>query len=390
MKLFQKVYLYITLALLIIVNWSMGIFFLPALPTIGHYLHAPRSSIQLSYPFYILGSALSCLVLGPLTDAFGAKKLLIIQFFIFLASLGICFYARTITIFLAGVFLIGCSCNTTLLFKYLKTNIPNHPVKVYSALCTIAVISSPIILTISGHIAHVSYWQNIFALWFILVLICLGLTLFLSEQKAVVHLPFSFSNYMKNFFFFMRNIYFHKSLLAIAALGGASSIFYTLAPHIFMVDFKLNPKIFGYLMFIPTIGLLIGNTLAFKLNDQFSEEKSILIGKVIATFGMASFVIIFYFFPNPIVFMALIAIFMAGSPIINNNINMQVQTINHTLAGSALAFLGVGLNAIRSVSGMMVSRLDGEIMGITMLTVLCVGFILHSYLGRRSLASKST
>lgn len=390
MKFFQKHYLYTTLALLIIANWSMGIFFLPALPTIGHYLHASRSTIQLSYPLYILGAALSSLVLGPLTDTFGAKKLMVIQLLIFLASLGICFYARTIAIFLTGAFLIGCACYTMMLFKYLKTNIPSHAVKVYSILCTIAVISSPVLLAISGHIAHISQWQNIFALWFILVLICLGLTLLLPEQKAVIHLPFSFANYIKSFFFFMKNIHFHKSLLAIAALGGATSIFYTLAPHICIIDFSLNPKTFGYLMFIPTIGMLVGNALAFKLNDQFSKEKSILIGKVIATFGMASFVIIFYFFPNPIVFMALIAIFMVGTPLINNNINIQVQTINHTLAGSALAFLGVGLNAIKSISGMMVSRLDGELMGITMLAVLCVGFLLHSYLGRRSLASKST
>lgn len=150
-----------------------------------------------------------------------------------------------------------------------------------------------------------------------------------------------------------------------------------------MTDFHLTSSIFGLLLFILTIGTLIGSTLTYYWTEKLSINGNILAGKCIAIFGMVLFVIIFYFFPSPIVFMINIAFFMISVPLISTTVTMQVMSINQTLAGSALAFLSVGFNALNTASGAFVSRQDGEVMGVIMLVVLVIGFAIHSLLSRK-------
>lgn len=63
--------------------------YLPALPTIGAEFAAASDRVQLTMGVYLLGGAVGQIVIGPLSDRFGRRPMLIRNFLVFaLASLG--------------------------------------------------------------------------------------------------------------------------------------------------------------------------------------------------------------------------------------------------------------------------------------------------------------
>lgn len=79
--------------------------YLPALPAIGRSLGASADQVQLTLSVYMLGFALSQLAVGPLSDRYGRKPVMLGGLAIFaLASVG-CMLAGSIEVLLLGRFL---------------------------------------------------------------------------------------------------------------------------------------------------------------------------------------------------------------------------------------------------------------------------------------------
>ncbi len=75
--------------------------FLPSLPGMAVYFDADYHVVQLSVALYLLVNALMQIVVGPLSDRFGRRPVLIYGFALYiLATLG-CILAPNVTIFLA-------------------------------------------------------------------------------------------------------------------------------------------------------------------------------------------------------------------------------------------------------------------------------------------------
>src|SRR5690349_9664569 len=68
--------------------------YLPSLPEMGNVFHRNQHDMQLTLGVYLVGLSIGQLILGPITDRFGRKKLLVIGMLVyFIASLS-CIYAH--------------------------------------------------------------------------------------------------------------------------------------------------------------------------------------------------------------------------------------------------------------------------------------------------------
>ncbi|MCK4712993.1 MAG: MFS transporter, partial [Marinosulfonomonas sp.] len=75
--------------------------FLPSLPAMAEYFHTDYRLMQLSVALYLGVSALLQVIIGPLSDRYGRRPVILWGSALFLlATLG-CIYAPTVTIFLA-------------------------------------------------------------------------------------------------------------------------------------------------------------------------------------------------------------------------------------------------------------------------------------------------
>jgi len=75
---------------------------LPGVPATAHALDAPVSSVQWTFSAFMIGIAISQAVYGPLSDAYGRKRVILFGLGVFVVASLICASAPTIEVFGAG------------------------------------------------------------------------------------------------------------------------------------------------------------------------------------------------------------------------------------------------------------------------------------------------
>ena len=81
-------YLLLNMAALAAIGPFVTDFYLPALPDIQSYFSTTTSRIQLSITFCLVGLAFGQLIMGPLSDRYGRKKILLISLTLLKYSFG--------------------------------------------------------------------------------------------------------------------------------------------------------------------------------------------------------------------------------------------------------------------------------------------------------------
>lgn len=81
--------------------------YLPSFLQISEDLQAPASLVQLSLTTCLIGLAIGQLVVGPISDAKGRKRPLLISITLFAAASLLCAFAPNIGVLIAGRFLQG-------------------------------------------------------------------------------------------------------------------------------------------------------------------------------------------------------------------------------------------------------------------------------------------
>lgn len=383
MNLTKRVYVCLALSFITIANYSLGLFFLSALPDISSYFHASKYTLQLSYPLVLLGSSTAYLYIGILSDSFGSKKILLIQLGQLFVSCLVCYLSNNVFIFLLGIFMQGMSSYYALIVRYCKIQLDFDVVQLLSILGFIGTVFTPLSVILSSYLLHYS-WRYIFLLWMIISAFCLALICFLPTKSGVTYQRISFTRYVKDFKFFFTNIRFISYLILMGGIGSCKSIFYTLSPYVFIKDFGLTAKIYATYLFIPTAGCLIGNVLTPIVKKRYGQNRCIFLSECVALGSIIFFVVIFYYLPYPQIFMILIAVFMISYQMLLPNIYVKVMGINISLAGSSLSFLSVGLNLINGGVGLNSAKQDGEQMGLLMLAVLLLSLCSYHYLNKKA------
>ena len=361
---------------MIIVSFSSSVFYLSVVPTVTHLFHASRFDSQLAYPCCMLGATIAFLVIDPLCDTYGEKKVIIIQLISLLVGSLLCLFAIGMLSFLSGVVFIGMSNYYTAFVKLLKSLELDNALSMLSRFTIVAFLFIPVNVAIAGHLVIIE-WHWVFLYWTILTLICIALACYVLPTQKELCCQFELIKYIDNMKFFFKNYNFNTSLILFSGLMAVQSIFYTLSPHIIITDFNLSPSTYGYLLFIPTLGIVVGNSCVIYFNRYFTSRQLILAGELVSLSGILMLLIVTFFNPSAYFLMICFAIFRVGYPLVTNNLTINVMNINVSLSGTALAFLYAQLNIINTASGSLVAGQDAERMGLIMLAVLLSTMIIH-------------
>lgn len=382
----KKIFVIFSLTIFVIANYSIGLFYLPALPMIGSHFHVSRQYAQMSYPIVLIGSSLAYTYLGALSDHYGAKKMLYVQFTVYFLSSLMGYLSKSMLIFLLSLLMQGLSSYYLLIIKYCKTQLDFDVVAVLSYLSIIGTLFVPINAFLSGVIADFN-WRYIFILWSIIPLVSLVLVYFLPTKSDTQLVKLDLDDYIANIKSFIKDRFFNQSLVAMVTMGSVYVVFYSLSPHIFVYDFGLTAKQYGMYLFIPTLGSLIGFAITTPLKRRYGLDGCILIGECLAFISIILFIVIFHFFTIPFVFMLLIALFMISYPLIITIVDVQIVSIYASIAGSALSLLFIGYNGFQGMIGVLAARSNGEHIGVIMLAILILGFSLYHFIKMKSKVS---
>lgn len=272
--------------------------YLPALPSLADFFKTTPSLVQMSLTMSMLGLALGQLFVGPLSDKYGRKRLLLLSLVAFVVSTVLCVFSPNILLFDAFRLLQGMAasggiviaramatdkCRGKVLTKFLA---------VVSAINGVAPVTAPVL---GGIILSFVDWRGTFA-----VLLVYGFALLFGSARVSETLPESRRSHAPLIFTFkaygnvLKNPSYRLYLLLYAVSAWVLFAYISASPFILQQGYGLSPMAFSFCFAVNAIAIGLGCAVAGK----GSERKMILVGGIsLCAFGFLTALVLHFHAP---------------------------------------------------------------------------------------------
>jgi MFS family permease len=254
--------------------------FLPALPGITKSFQVTNATAQLSIAFWFLGASAFQVLLGPLSDHYGRKKMLLGGGMLFVCVTLLCSFTQHITWFFMGRFFQGCVVSTILLAGYATIHDlmeREQAVKTISWMGSITILAPALGPLLDSLILQWMNWRELFiALTGFTVFSLYLLTVFM-PQDPVNHERLNLKKIFVDYRSILTNFQFWTYTLFFCFLLASLVAWNTLSPFYLMGYLKLSLIQFGYIQLYVYGSFIIGINLRHLLK-KYPIEKIIKVG----------------------------------------------------------------------------------------------------------------
>lgn len=319
--------------------------YIPVVPQMVDIFETTQPLIQLTLSIFLFVTGIGQLLIGPLSDQFGRKRVFYVSsVFYALGSLG-CAFADTIFIFLITRVISSfgaCGMLVTAFALVRDTFSGQHGAKIFSFLHGSVGISPVFAPIIGGYLALFFGWRSIF-----LFLAVIGFfALYVSSTFVYETLPSDKRIKMDNLVLSRyMEIFTHRQFITHALIGGfAESVFFcffSTSPFIIIELLNVSVQNFGYYFAIFGCVITLGGFGAGKVIEKFGINTTMIIGLSLMLLGGLSMVLWAYFgsltlfgFLFPMILACTGGMFLLGSAAAN-----ALEPFGH-IAGTAAAAFG--------------------------------------------------
>ena len=356
--------------------------FLPSLPRMTSYFDTEYSVMQLSVSLYLAATAVLQLIIGPLSDRFGRRPIVLICFAIFiLASFG-CIFAPNIETFLAFRMLQGAVAVGLVLSRAIvRDMVPQSEAASMIGYVTMGMALVPMIAPmIGGALDQLFNWQATFVF---LVLSGIGvLTLcYFDQGETASGEGKSFAAQVREYPELLSSRRFWGYVFSAAFASGAFFAFLGGAPLVASEVYGLSAFWAGFGFGAPAIGYAIGNYLSGRFSTAVGINKMIQTGALITSSGMVlALAISLSGYGSALSFFGLCTCVGLGNGLVMPNASAGMLSVRPHLAGTAS---GLG-SSILIGGGAALSAFAGVALGwgttdapllIIMAISACLGYV---------------
>ena len=312
--------------------------FLPSLPNIASELNSSTSILGLSVGIYLASSAVLQLIIGPFSDQFGRRPLILWSLIIFcISTLATVFVTNTAQFLILRIFqAISASC--MVLARAIVRDTTESIEKAGSkiAYVTMGMALVPMVGPAIGGLLDYQYgWEASFWLLFILGLVILIISFFDVGETLSDHNQ-SFLEQISTYPSLLRSKRFWGYCLSSAFVSGAFFSYLGGAPFVGNEVFGLEPKDLGFWFGAPAIGYVLGNFLSGRFSTKIGLDKMIFLGVTTALFGVSvSLTISLLDHGSVLSFFGLMTLVGLGNGMSIPNATAAMMSINPKLAGTA-------------------------------------------------------
>jgi len=328
----------LTLILLASISALTMNIFLPSLPNIASELNSSTSILGLSVGIYLASSAVLQLIIGPFSDQFGRRPLILWSLIIFcISTLATVFVTNTAQFLILRIFqAISASC--MVLARAIVRDTTESIEKAGSkiAYVTMGMALVPMVGPAIGGLLDYQYgWEASFWLLFILGLVILIISFFDVGETLSDHNQ-SFLEQISTYPSLLRSKRFWGYCLSSAFVSGAFFSYLGGAPFVGNEVFGLEPKDLGFWFGAPAIGYVLGNFLSGRFSTKIGLDKMIFLGVTTALFGVSiSMTISLLDHGSVLSFFGLMTLVCLGNVMSITNATAAMMSINPRLAGTA-------------------------------------------------------
>ncbi len=311
------------LTMLLVICGPLGLsIHVSSLPSIAQYMDAGVQNTQLSVTVFLLGSAISMLVYGPISDIYGRKPIIVFGLLIAAISSFLSAMSNNITVFIFLRLLQGVGSGVCIgMGRVIATDILDGKrlaaLGIYfSAILSLSTILSPVI----GSYMQTYYgWQsNFILLGGIIVIVLFLLILFMEEtntHKESVKFDLTFIHV---YFELLKNKEFIGCILLTGIASSASIVYITLSSFIFQNELNFSIVEFGWISTVIGISTLISRLALATLIRRLTLINALFLGVVlIIVSGIMLLLFLSFYHINQYIILSCSLLALSGSVFIS-------------------------------------------------------------------------
>ena len=332
----------------------------PALPALIQRLASDTGTVQLTLSLYLLSLATAQLLLGPLSDRFGRRPVVLAGLALNVAASVAAIAASSIGALIGAriVQAVGASTGIVIGRAIIRDLYERDRAAAMIGLVTTAMVIAPMISPLIGGILDTAFgWEAIFL--FIAALstaVLLWAVFVLPETRPAngAHAP---GMLIQEWRALIGNAKFHGYVLC-GALGSAP--FFTFlggGPHVVVTLMGRTSAEYGLWFVVTSLGYMTGNFTASRLSQRFGVDAMILAGIVFELIGASLTTVLVATMPEAgpaIIFLPQLLISYGNGLLLPNAIAGAIS-VRPQAAGSASGMTGFAQMAVGAASTQVVS-----------------------------------
>ncbi|MEC1627105.1 Bcr/CflA family efflux MFS transporter [Bacillus mojavensis] len=357
--------------------------YLPSFPDIADDLSASASLVQLSLTACLIGLTIGQVIVGPVSDAQGRRKPLLICIFLFALSSLFCALSPNITTLVAARFLQGITASAGLVLSraIVRDVFTGRELSKFFSLLMVITAVAPMIAPMTGGallLLPFATWHTIFhfltIIGFVLVLIiALKLKETLPLEKRI---PSSIGTSVRTMGSLLKDRSFMGYALTVGFIHGGSFAYVSGTPFVYQDIYGVSPQVFSILFGINGLAIITGSFMIGRFGGII-HEKSLLRMAVITAMIATAVLLTMTMIHGPLaalvisIFVYMITIGM----VLTSTFTLAMEKQGHR-AGSASALLGM----LPLLLGSIVSPLVGidETTAVPMGAIMFVTAVIGS------------
>ena len=369
---------------------SMNVF-LPSLPQMAEYFGAEYSVVQLSVALYLGVNAALQLLVGPLSDRYGRRPVMLVGVAIYcLASLG-CLWAPDVITFLVFRMIQASVVVGLVLGRAVVRDLyPRDQAASMIGYVTMGMAIVPMVgPVIGGALGQAFGWKANFWLLFgagLVILLLAWADLGETARKGEGRLRDQFAQYPT---LLLSRRFWGYSLSSTLA-SGAFFAYLGGAPLVGARIFGLEPALLGLFFGAPALGYFFGNFISGRFSVRVGVDRMILWGALITVAGLSTGLGLFFLgYKTALVFFGSMTFVGLGNGMVLPNATSGMMSIRPDLAGTASGLGGsimlAGGASLSALSGVILSQSDQAYPLIYLMLACAIGAAASAiYTARRN------
>jgi MFS transporter, DHA1 family, multidrug resistance protein len=363
--------------------------FLPSLPSMAVYFGVDYAVMQLSLSLYLATTALLQLFVGPVSDRFGRRPVILTATAIFtLASAGallapnygVFITCRLVQAVIASGFVLSRAA--------VRDMVPQDQAASMIGYVSMGMAVVPMIAPVIGGLLDEAFgWQASF-----IMLMLSGATAFVviwfDMGETATTRASSFTAQMRQYPALLRSQRFWGYCLAAGFSSGAFFAYLGGAPYVGTTFFHMDAATLGLYFGAPAFGYMAGNFFSGRYSVRYGVNRMVLAGALTSAGGMVALALLTLInVAGPNLFFGLMVFVGLGNGLLNPSANAGMLSVRPSLAGSAAGLGGAFLIG----TGALLSALAGVVLGpqtgpmplvlLMLLTsvasIACIIWVLH-------------
>lgn len=369
---------------------SMNVF-LPSLPQMAEYFGAEYGVVQLSVALYLGVNAALQLLVGPLSDRYGRRPVMLVGVAIYcLASLG-CLWAPDVITFLVFRMIQASVVVGLVLGRAVVRDLyPRDQAASMIGYVTMGMAIVPMVgPVIGGALEQAFGWKANFWLLFgagLVILLLAWADLGETARKGEGRLRDQFAQYPT---LLLSRRFWGYSLSSTLA-SGAFFAYLGGAPLVGARIFGLEPALLGLFFGAPALGYFFGNFISGRFSVRVGVDRMILWGALITVAGLSTGLGLFFLgYKTALVFFGSMTFVGLGNGMVLPNATSGMMSIRPDLAGTASGLGGsimlAGGASLSALSGVILSQSDQAYPLIYLMLACAIGAAASAiYTARRN------